>query len=188
MNASLIGLVASAVLVSVSAWGAPANKPAVKASPAAAAAAASAAEAAAAEAQAAELTPGQFDAASRVLTGPITCEFGQIVQIEPVDGRPGYFKLVFKKITYTLVPNETTTGAVRLEDRKAGVVWVQIPSKSMLLNSKLGQRMVDSCLHSEQQSAVAPADSSLGIASAPLAPAAFPAPEVPASAAPALLR
>ena len=36
---------------------------------------------------------------------------------------------------------------------KAGVVWIQIPSKSMLMNAKIGQRMVDSCMQSEQRAA-----------------------------------
>ncbi|HVQ04137.1 MAG TPA: hypothetical protein VMT14_11505, partial [Burkholderiaceae bacterium] len=48
----------------------------------------------------------------------------------------------------------TSTGALRLEDKKAGIVWLQIPSKSMLMNSKVGQRMVDNCLHPEQRAAV----------------------------------
>lgn len=178
LSSSLIGLVATAILMSASAWGAPAKKPAVKASSAAPAA----------EAPAAELTPGQLDAASRVLTGQIPCEFGQSIQITPVDGKPGYFEIVFKKTTYTLVPHETTTGAVRLEDRKAGVVWLQIPAKSMLLNSRIGERMVDNCLHSEQRFVAAPAESSLGIADAPLAPSELSAPQGPASAAPALSR
>jgi hypothetical protein len=30
-------------------------------------------------------------------------------------------------------------------------MWLQIPSKSMRMNSKIGQRMVDSCTHVEQR-------------------------------------
>ncbi|HEY6133162.1 MAG TPA: hypothetical protein VIW70_04220, partial [Rubrivivax sp.] len=77
------------------------------------------------------------------------------------------FKLTHKKFTYTLVPQETTTGAVRLEDPKNGIVWLQIPAKSMLMNAKLGQRMVDSCQHADQRSATVPAEGeSIGIAAA----------------------
>ena len=111
----------------------------------------------------AELAPGQLDVASRVLTGDMACEFNQTVGVRPIDGQRGHFKLVFKKASYTLVPLETSTGAVRLEDRKAGVVWLQIATKSMLLNARTGNRMVDSCLHDDQRHAVAPAGSSLGI-------------------------
>jgi hypothetical protein len=96
----------------------------------------------------------QLQIADRVLTGDASCEFNQVVNLARIDGHPGHFKLTYKKVAYTVVPEETTTGALRLEDRKAGIVWLQIPSKSMLMNSKLGQRMVDNCLHPEQRAAV----------------------------------
>ena len=96
--------------------------------------------------------------ADRVHTGDAACEFNQVVTLARIDGQPGHFKLTHKKVAYTVVPEETTTGALRLEDKKAGVVWLQIPSKSMLMNSKLGQRMVDNCLHAEQRAAVTAAE------------------------------
>jgi hypothetical protein len=100
------------------------------------------------------VSPNQLEIASRVLTGNANCEFNQQVSVHPVDGKPGHFHVGFKNATYTMVPQETTTGAVRLEDKKAGVVWIQIPSKSMLLNGKIGQRMVDSCTQSQQRAAL----------------------------------
>lgn len=113
------------------------------------------------------LSQGQLDAAARVYTGAASCEFDETVHVAPIDGQPGHFKLSHKKASYTVVPEETTTGAVRLEDRKAGIVWLQIPAKSMLMNAKLGQRMVDSCLHAEQRTAAAPAEgSTIGIVAA----------------------
>ena len=72
--------------------------------------------------------------------------------MQPVDGKPGVFTVGYKNAHYTMVPEPTTTGAIRLEDKKAGVVWLQIPSKSMLMNSKIGQRMVDACMHPVQRS------------------------------------
>lgn len=100
------------------------------------------------------ISQAQLDIASRVLTGKADCEFNQQVDVAPVEGRPGFFKVGYKGASYTMVPQETTTGAVRLEDRRAGVMWLQIPSKSMLMNSKIGQRMVDSCMHAEQRAAM----------------------------------
>lgn len=105
-----------------------------------------------------EMTTGKLEVADRVLTGEAACEFNQTVQVDRIDGRPGHFKLSYKKAVYTMVPEETTTGAVRLEDKRAGVVWLQIPSKSMLMNHKIGQRMVDACTHSEQRAALAAAE------------------------------
>ena len=100
------------------------------------------------------ISEAQLQIADRVHTGDAACEFDQTVNLVRIDGQPGHFKLTFKKAAYTVVPEETTSGALRLEDKKAGIVWLQIPSKSMLMNSKVGQRMVDNCLHPEQRAAV----------------------------------
>ncbi len=91
------------------------------------------------------LSSGQLEAAGRVYTGVAQCDQGQTVSVTPVAGKEGVFVLEHKKAKYTLVPEETTTGAVRLEDKKAGIVWIQIPSKSMLMNARLGQRVADGC-------------------------------------------
>ena len=106
------------------------------------------------EATANALTPAQLEIASRVLTGNAKCEFVQQVSVFPVDGKPGHFHVGYKNAKYTMVPQETTTGAVRLEDPRAGVMWLQIPSKSMLMNSKMGQRMVDSCTQTQQRASL----------------------------------
>lgn len=108
------------------------------------------------------ISQSQLDIAARVLTGKADCEFDQSVDVQPLEGKPGMFKVGHKKASYTMVPEETTTGAVRLEDKKAGVVWLQIPSKSMLMNSKIGQRMVDACMHAEQRTAVSAAKAAGG--------------------------
>jgi len=96
----------------------------------------------------------QLRIADRVLTGDAACEFNQTVSVMPIDGQPGHFRVTFKKVAYTVIPEETTSGAIRLEDKKAGIVWLQIPSKSMLMNARVGQRMVDGCMHAEQRAAM----------------------------------
>jgi hypothetical protein len=50
-----------------------------------------------------------------------------------------------------MVPQPTTSGAVRLEDRHAGILWLQIPAKSMLMDLRAGRRLVDDCLLPEQR-------------------------------------
>ncbi len=98
----------------------------------------------------ATLTPGQMAAAERVFVGTATCDGNQEVALAALPGQPGHFKLTHKKASFVLVPQETTTGAVRLEDHKSGLVWIQIPAKSMLMNTKLGQRVADACVTPEQ--------------------------------------
>jgi hypothetical protein len=100
------------------------------------------------------LSDSQLAFAARVLTGRADCEFKQNVVVHAVEGAPGHFDVVFGKQKFHMVPQETTTGAIRLVDRKADVVWLQIPVKSMLMNNRAGQRMVDACQHPEQVAAV----------------------------------
>ena len=104
----------------------------------------------------------QLAIAARVLTGSVDCDFNQRISVVPLAGKSGFFTIThftapYKSQRYTMAPRETATGAVRLEDKAAGVVWLQIPTKSMLMNARAGQRMVDSCLHAEQRIAVAAA-------------------------------
>jgi hypothetical protein len=89
-----------------------------------------------------------------VITGEADCEFKQKVSVRPDLSQPGHFLVSFGKQTFHMTPEETTTGAVRLLDKKQDVVWIQIPVKSMLLNRKVQQRMVDACQHGEQRAAV----------------------------------
>lgn len=157
----------------------PARKPAKATAPAKAAAP----SAAPAEA----LSQGQLDVVDRVLTGAADCEFKQKISVEPVPAHRGHFEVRFQKARYVMTPRETATGAVRLEDTRTGMVWIQIPAKSMLMDSRRGQRVVDHCLHSEQRAAltaVKQAAESLGIepAPAPPAPSATARNEAPAAA------
>jgi phage protein D len=100
---------------------------------------------------AASLSAGQISTAERVLTGKVQCEFDQAVDVAAVNGKAGHFNVGFKGKTYTMVPEATTTGAIRLEDKKNGMMWLQIANKSMLMNTKAGQRMVDNCQHPSQK-------------------------------------
>lgn len=101
------------------------------------------------------LSPEQLAAAERVNRGDAQCEFNQTVKVVPHPQRVGLFQVLFKNQVFTMAPEPTTTGAVRLEDKRNGMMWLQIPTKSMLMNSRIGQRMVDSCTHSEQRALIA---------------------------------
>lgn len=100
---------------------------------------------------AAALSAEQLSTADRVLVGQSSCEFDQSVNVAPVPDRKGHFHVQYKGKTFDMVPEATTTGAVRLEDKKNGMMWLQIANKSMLMNSKIGQRMVDNCVHPSQR-------------------------------------
>ena len=98
----------------------------------------------------AALTPEELQIAERVYTGRMACELGAFVSIEADTQSPGRFHVEGKGFKYHMAPVATTTGAVRLEDQRAGAVWVQIANKSMLMNQKQGQRMADECMSPQQ--------------------------------------
>lgn len=101
--------------------------------------------------QHAALSADQINTADRVLTGQSRCEFDQSVNVAAVPNQKGWFNVEHKGKSYLMAPEHTTTGAVRLEDKKNGMMWLQIANKSMLMNSKIGQRMVDNCVHPSQR-------------------------------------
>ena len=107
--------------------------------------------------------------AARVLTGTAECEFNLRVEVNPLPDKPGYFQVRFKNANYLMVPEETTTGAVKLQERRSGVIWLQIPTKSMLLDEREGRRLVDACTLAEQRAAVAAAIAAAGRAATPIA-------------------
>ncbi len=102
------------------------------------------------EAAEAELGAAELAIAERVYVGLVPCELGNTVTLTPDPKLPGHFDMQIHKIKYRLVPVLTSTGAIRLEDTKAGAVWLQLANKSMLMNHKLGQRMADECMSPQQ--------------------------------------
>jgi hypothetical protein len=102
------------------------------------------------EAADAALSPDELAIAERVYTGRIPCELGAFVNVAADTKNPGYFDISGKGFKYHMLPVASRTGAIRLEDAKAGAVWLQIANKSMLMNQKLGQRLADECMGAEQ--------------------------------------
>lgn len=98
----------------------------------------------------AALSPGELEIAQRVQVGRLPCEQGAFVTLVADPRAPGYFDVSVRSLKFRMFPVETTTGAIRLEDRKAGAVWLQLANKSMLMNQKLGQRLADACVSPEQ--------------------------------------
>lgn len=87
--------------------------------------------------------------AKKVYVGRIPCELGAAVQITP-SKREGFFTVQLKTMRYMMHPVESRTGAVRLEDPVRGAMWLQLGNKSMLMSQKLGLRLADECMSTEQ--------------------------------------
>jgi len=107
----------------------------------------------------AELVPAaasaeQMEAAGQVFYGVYECEFKQTVDIEANLKYPSYVNVKHGKADYLMKPVESSTGAIRLEDVRGETLMVQISSKSMLLNVRTGQRVVDDCITPKQRELV----------------------------------
>jgi hypothetical protein len=144
-----LGIAALTLSLSALAWG-QAAKPAAKPAKPAAKSSAKAAPVASPAAPV-ELSPEQVSIAQIVTTGRIGCGDGQSVTITADPKVNGAFDVQFGKAKYDVVPVPAKSGAVRLEDTKTGIVFMQLANKSMLFNEKLGRRLADDCVSPAQQ-------------------------------------
>lgn len=78
------------------------------------------------------------------------CELGNKLTIYRNAEDPGHIALRWKKQLLRLARVETTTGANRFENRRNGWVWIDIPTKGMLLDSKKGRQLAQDCKNPEQ--------------------------------------
>lgn len=92
----------------------------------------------------------QLAAAERAYLGNYACEFKETVLIDKHPKAAGYINVAWKKQVITMKPVLSSTGALRLEDVTGRTLMIQIANKSMLLDTKIGQRLLDDCVHPEQ--------------------------------------
>ncbi len=91
------------------------------------------------------LSPEELATARKVYTGDIPCELGATVHITP-HKREGFFIVRAGIQRFRMQPVESRTGAIRLEDPRAGAMWLQLGNKSMLMSQKMGRRLADDCM------------------------------------------
>ncbi|MGJ7914116.1 hypothetical protein ACI48D_01365 [Massilia sp. LXY-6] len=89
------------------------------------------------------------------------CELNNKVTIYTNEKDNGHIALRWKNRLHRLERVGTTTGALRFENTKFGLVWIGIPSKGILLDSKLNRQLANECKNAEQAKplvAAAPAE------------------------------
>lgn len=95
------------------------------------------------------LSPADLEIAKQVFVGDIHCELGATVHITP-HKREGFFIVRAGIQRFRMQPVESRTGAIRLEDPRAGAMWLQLGNKSMLMSQKMGRRLADECMSPAQ--------------------------------------
>jgi len=83
-------------------------------------------------------------------TTEYNCELGNKLTIYRNEEDNKHIALRWKKQLLRLRRIDTTTGANRFENKKNGWVWIDIPAKGMLLDSKKGQQLANDCKSPEQ--------------------------------------
>ena len=73
------------------------------------------------------------------------CELGNslVMYEHPEDNQS--LAMRWRNRLYKLTRVETSTGAHRFENQKVGLVWINIPSKGMLLDSRRGNQLANEC-------------------------------------------
>ena len=92
------------------------------------------------------------------------CALGDKVTIFSNATDDKHIALRWSKRLMRLTRVETTTGAHRYENRRQGMVWIGIPAKGILLDSKKGQQLANECKSADQlKPSTLPAPPGLGI-------------------------
>lgn len=81
------------------------------------------------------------------------CELGNKLTIWKNAADDKHIAIRWNKRIHRLTRVDTTTGANRFENRKVGLVWIGIPAKGLLLDSKKGQQLANECKNPEQEQA-----------------------------------
>lgn len=87
---------------------------------------------------------------SRVQIGSFPCSNSLHVNVKRDPENPKAFIVEGQGFSYKMKPVLTKSGAIRLEDSDGGLVWLQVATKSMLMNQKASKRLADACLSPEQ--------------------------------------
>lgn len=83
------------------------------------------------------------------------CELGNKISIYQNASDDAHIALRWKKRLHRLTRVGTTTGALRFENKTYGLIWIGIPAKGMLLDSKQNRQLANECRNAEQSKAVA---------------------------------
>ena len=78
------------------------------------------------------------------------CELGNQVTVFANATDDSHIALRWKKRVHRLTRVGTSTGAQRFENGRYGLVWIGIPAKSMLLDSKQGRQLANECKNTQQ--------------------------------------
>lgn len=78
------------------------------------------------------------------------CELGNKLTVYGRATDDAEIALQWNKRLHRMTRVSTSTGAHRFENAQSGLVWIGIPAKSMLLDSKKGKQLANECKSADQ--------------------------------------
>ena len=75
----------------------------------------------------------------------MVCESGQRLSVAGDHRYDNVIQVLWRDRVYQMERVRTSTGAHRFEDMQSGLVWIGIPAKAMLLDSRRGSPVVNDC-------------------------------------------
>jgi cell division septation protein DedD len=79
------------------------------------------------------------------------CELGNSLTVYTNADDSEHIAMRWKTHIWRMIRIPTTTGADRFENHRIGLVWIGIPSKGMLLDSRKGLQLANECKTHEQE-------------------------------------
>lgn len=77
------------------------------------------------------------------------CEMGRSLKIYKKDADVNHIAILWQNRLNPMTRVATSTGADRFEDKKTGLLWIDIPAKGMLLDTKNGSQLANECVFSQ---------------------------------------
>ena len=91
----------------------------------------------------------EFDGSGASVTD-VHCELGNKLTLYRNANDMDHMALRWNQRVHRMTRVSTSTGANRFENEKFGLIWIGIPAKGMLLDSKRGQQLANECMDAEQ--------------------------------------
>lgn len=81
----------------------------------------------------------------QLASGTYRCEAGEKLEVRRVERNADLIELKWQSNRFTLQRYDSTSGLPRYEDRQNGLLWIDLPWKSVLMDVKSGRPLANEC-------------------------------------------